>query len=143
MRLYFDCSELFLNCFGVNMTISSVGTPINGLSSYSVNQPPRLQVEAKPVTHVAESSQVQLSPEAKQLTAQSVNSQSVPSSTSAATEKLEIESSSWLDDVIDSILPDDSEGSDEPGGKEDDCSCTMGKYLKAAASIGSVIALFA
>lgn len=120
------------------MTITSVGAPVSGLNNYSVSLPPSSQGGATAVAHVTESSQVHLSPEAQQLNAQAISPAAV--SNSLSTEAPEKESSSWFDDALDSILPDDDA---ESTATEDDCSCTVGKYLKAAASIGSVIALFA
>lgn len=120
------------------MSITSVGAPISGLNNYSVSLPPSSQGGATAVAHVTESSQVHLSPEAKQLNAQAMSPSTMPNSNSTVAPVKE--SSSWFDDALDSILPDDP---DDSAGTEDDCSCTVGKYLKAAASIGSVIALFA
>ncbi|MPY23695.1 hypothetical protein FM037_23805 [Shewanella psychropiezotolerans] len=121
------------------MTITSVGAPVNGLSNNSVNSPPSNQGGVTAATQVTEFSQVHLSSEARQLSAQSTQaSQSMNADVASLNSNPppEKEDSSWFEDALDSILPDDSVT------KEDDCTCTVGKYLKAAASIGSVIALF-
>lgn len=123
----------------VIMTITSVGAPVNGLKNYSVNSSLSNQGGVTAATQVTEVSQVHLSPEARQLdaqstqTSQSMNTDVTSLSSNRSPEK---EDSSWFDDALDSILPDDSTT------KEDDCTCTVGQYLKAAVSIGSVIALF-
>ncbi|AQS40082.1 hypothetical protein Sps_05004 [Shewanella psychrophila] len=124
------------------MTITSVGAPINGLNNYSVNLPPSNQGARTAASHVTAASQVHLSSEARQLSAQfpqasqSMNANASPLNSNRPSEQ---EDSSWFEDALDSILPD---GIGDSTNKEDDCSCTVGKYLKAAASIGSVIALF-
>ena len=123
----------------VIMTITSVGAPVSGLNNYSVNLPLNSQGGATAASHITEVSQVHLSSEARQLSAQPIQaSQSINTDVTSvsSTPPAEKKDSSWFDDALDSILPGDSTV------KEDDCTCTVGKYLKAAATIGSVIALF-
>ncbi|NRB24176.1 hypothetical protein [Shewanella sp.] len=121
------------------MTITSVTAPVSGLNKYSMNSRPSSQGDATGVTLVTEASPVLLSPEARHLSAQStqasqaMNTDVIASSPNQAQEK---EDSSWFEDALDSLIPDASDD------KEDACPSTMNKYLKAAVSIGSVIALF-
>ncbi len=129
------------------MTITSVGAPVNGLSSYTVNAPMPSNTVVPATSIPTESSQVHLSTAAKTMatdpggTASAITPSAVEASTAPK------QSSSWLDDALDSILPDDKDdeeiGNTDPKDIDDDCTCTVGKYLKAAATIGSVIALFA
>lgn len=127
------------------MTITSVGAPVNGLNSYTVNAPMPSNTVVPATNTPTESSQVHLSTAAKTMAADSgLTTSAISPSAAEATPK---QNSSWIDDALDSILPDDKDDEEssntDPKDSDDDCSCTVGKYLKAAATIGSVIALFA